>query len=112
MLPKSQRLRIADFKKFRGAQVFHTPHFLLRVKPMEQNTSSRYAAIVSGAISKKAVVRNLLRRRIYSIVEGHRWSSERPHFLTITAKKGTPALSFELLRKELTEVLLKTQAIR
>ncbi len=108
MLPKSQRLRTSDFKEFRGSSVFHTPHFLLRVK--KGAASFRAAAVVSAAVAKKAVERNLLRRRVYAILE--RLPPPLPTLLlTVTAKKGASALSFAAIRDELAPVLQKTREV-
>lgn len=111
MLSKRKRLRGADFKRFRGAKVIHTPHFLVRTV----TGASRFgaAAVVSAAVAKKAVTRNLMRRRIYAILERLLLQQKQPQaLLSITAKKGAAALSFQGMQDELTPALQQMPEIR
>jgi len=112
MLPSKNRLRSADFKGLRGARVFHSPHFFIRIargaetgkglQPVARPLG-RAAAVVSSAVAKKAVQRNLLRRRIYAVLRG-RPEMLRSGLTIIQAKKGAPALSFAQLQGELSAV--------
>jgi len=99
MLPKRHRLRSADFKRLRGATLLHTPHFLIRVKPDARRAAA--AAVVSVAVAKNAVSRNLLRRRMYAILQKSFLSSAKPALLVVTAKKGAMELTFGELQQEL-----------
>ena len=112
MLAKKRRLRAADFKEFRGAAVLHTPHFLLRVKKTAGSAPARAAAVVSAAVSKKAVTRNLIRRRVYAVLEGNDFRALPPLLLSISAKKGAKELSFSEIKQELAAALLKIRAMR
>ena len=115
MLPKQNRLRSSDFKKLRGASVFHSPHFFIRIvrsveagkgRQLTAHSLGRAAAVVSTAVAKKAVERNLLRRRIYAILRTH------PALLLngitiIQAKKGAAALSFKEVQSELSALFAR-----
>lgn len=99
MLPKSRRFKTEDFKVFRGTRVLHTPNLLLRLG-ISSEKNGKAAVIVSSATYKKAVDRNLLRRRVYSVLEKH------PLLLfgrmvTATVKKGALKASYTTLEKEL-----------
>lgn len=111
MLPKSKRLRGADFKYLRGARAIHTPHFLVRTA----TDAARFgaAAVVSVAVAKNAVTRNSLRRRAYAILERLPPQQKLPQaFLSITAKKGADLLSFQGMQDELAPALQKMLEIR
>jgi ribonuclease P protein component len=106
MLSKSNRLHSVDFKLMRGTRAVHSPHLFARIARNAESEDGRAAAVVSSAVAKKAVTRNLLRRRIYEAL--------RPHLplpsgsrLAITAKKGAPALSFKELQSELSLLLAR-----
>ena len=102
MLPKQRRLSTEDFKELKRSFVLHTPHFLVRLAP--KTGASKAAAIVSTAISKRAVVRNRLRRRIYAVLQG----IDCPQgYLTITAKRGAAELDYGVVKAELTAQLQK-----
>ncbi|MDO8594638.1 MAG: ribonuclease P protein component [bacterium] len=99
MLPKSQRLKTGDFKSMRPSRTVHTPHLLLRVFPAPTGTG-KAAVIVSSATYKKAVDRNLLRRRVYRLIQKHHTLLSRGT-VTVTVKKGALTLSFGDLEREL-----------
>ena len=64
MLPKSSRIPRALFKSLlESRQYFNSEHFSLRVASSD---TVRVAVSVSKKISKKAVIRNKIRRRVYS----------------------------------------------
>lgn len=108
MLPKSKRLKTSDFKDFRGSRTLHSPHFILRLK--EGSPPPRIAAVVSNAVAKKAVDRNRLRRRVYTLLRNHQ-PPLKAGLLTITAKKGATGLTFEQLRQEINIALAKIPSI-
>lgn len=98
MLPKSRRLTTVDFKNLRRGKAINTPHFLLRLFPAAKG-EEKAAVIVSAAAFKKAVHRNLLRRRMYHIIEAH-LPLLQGSTLTVTLKKGTLGISFKELERE------------
>ena len=103
MLPKSQRLTTGDFKKLRTRKAIHTPHFLLRLNDTPSH-SNKAAVIVSSAVYKRAVDRNLLRRRIYHTLR------TRPSLIlhkavTVTVKKGALSIPYKEVEKEIREAL-------
>lgn len=66
----------------------------------------KFAIIVSSASYKRAVDRNLLRRRLYAIVEKS-LSLVPGLYLTVTLKKGALAVTYSTLQKELEVALAK-----
>lgn len=100
MLPHAQRLKSADFTRFRGSRAFHSPHFSVRVVRAASEAETKAAAVVSTKVAKSAVARNLLRRRIYAML-AKSLLSLRGRLITITARAGAPDLSFAELKDEL-----------
>lgn len=69
---KTLRTR-ADFLRLRRARFYRTPGFMLRIAPMpetvsERNTYCRVGYTVSKHCSKKAVIRNRIKRRLREVV--------------------------------------------
>lgn len=62
MLPHNNRLKLAPESKFKG-RLYHDQLFTLITSPNQVGVS-RIAFVVSKKISKKAVVRNKLKRRL------------------------------------------------
>lgn len=104
MLPKAKRLTVPDFKKKGGWKVFSSSHFLLRAAQGPVRSPSRAAAVSSAAVEKKAVGRNRLRRRIYTVLEKH-LAKKDGYILAIHARQGAGTLSFAALKEELTVLL-------
>src|SRR3989338_4589535 len=100
MLPKSRRLKTKDFKNMRRASSVSAPHMMLRFVKVPTG-KEKYAVIVSASAYKKAVSRNLLRRRIYHIIGKHPFPPQNT--LTVTIKKGALDLTFKELEQELLE---------
>src|SRR3989338_2948304 len=99
MLPKAKRFTTEDFKKMRKMQTLHAPHFFIRYAPVPAG-SEKTAVIVSSGTYKRAVDRNLLRRRMYSLAAKHS-THLGGKALTVTLKKGALDVSFTELEKEL-----------
>lgn len=72
MLPRSQRLSGDQVRSLMAGKsaVLHTRFFMIRyVSQKNNNLPARCAVIVSKKVARYAVVRNLLRRRIYGILQ-------------------------------------------
>lgn len=110
MLPKSRRLQTGDFKNLPQARIIHAPHLLLRLFPALPITKGKAAVIVSASTYKKAVDRNLLRRRMYHIIGKHQVLLHG-RILTVTLKKGALAAAFKELEEEFLTAI-KQQAVR
>ena len=68
MLPRRNRVRSGEFKELMGGKTLSTPYFLLKYKAILETSPTKYAVVVSSKISKRAVERNKIRRRLYSIL--------------------------------------------
>lgn len=106
MLPNIYRLRQEkDIKALfaRGKSVFD---IVLGIKFKRNNFShSRFAVVVGSKISKRAVVRNLIKRRLRAVLEKH-LEDFRPGFdVIILVKEGVTKRAFVDLESELLGLL-------
>ncbi len=101
MLPQKNRLSSSDFKQRRSSRSFHSPHFQLRIGALAPDAPSQASAVVSLKVAATAVARNLVRRRVYAVLDAS-VRGKMGFFITITAKSGAAALPFAALEHELT----------
>jgi ribonuclease P protein component len=66
MLAKVNRLKVSDHN-LKSAVIGSTMLFALR-KIMNSDTPLQFAVVVSSKVSKKAVIRNQIKRRIYTVL--------------------------------------------
>ncbi len=99
MLPKSKRLTRRDIESLggRGGRKVHTEHFSLIAQP---HAREKWGVVVSKKVARKAVARNLLRRRLYALAREVGSPYPAPHSLLIITKKGAAEGSFQELRTE------------
>lgn len=115
MLPRTLRIqRDADFSRvYRKGQRFHTKHFVLTVSK-NSLTHPRFACVVSKTISKKAVVRNRIRRltqeALYKELRSNSKLPSSPVDVLVSAKKGSDTCKLEEISQELAPVLKKTSS--
>ena len=103
MLPSSRRVPRALFKTIvEKGKYSNTEHFSLKRAP-SGGQEARIAVSVSKKISKKAVVRNKIRRRAYSALRGI-IPSVRPGLYLVSAKPGAGELKSEELKSELKQL--------
>lgn len=98
MLPKAKRLTTEDFKQFRRTSITHTAYFLFRFRRVPAG-AEQFAVVVPSVAYKKAVSRNLLRRRMYHLMRAHQ-SGLLGLSLAVTIKKGARELPFKTLERE------------
>ncbi len=113
MLPHKRRIGKEYFEEIGARGVsFHGKFLSLRVLKAGEDKQSKFSFAVSKKVSNKAVDRNLLKRRGYSVV-GEVLDSVRPSFLaTFSIKKGAEALSFSEFREEMLFLLKKAGVLK
>lgn len=102
MLPRSRRLTRATFPDSRAGYRAASQHFSLSWGAAK---SGGAAAIVSKKVARRSVDRHLLKRRMLSVVRPY---AATDRFLIAYARAGSPALSFTLLKQELTNLLARS----
>ncbi|HXK40463.1 MAG TPA: ribonuclease P protein component [Candidatus Paceibacterota bacterium] len=108
MLPKRRRLTRHNFpSRSRTGSVFHTKHLTLRVTPSSVS-GFRVSVVVSKKTARRAVDRNLVKRRVYDSVAR---SPESPSASYVFfAKAGASVIPFRELNEEVGELLRAARA--
>lgn len=111
----SQKYRLTkekDFKKIRSfGRSFFTPCFRLR----HMNTDaelSRFAIIVSTKTSKKATVRNRVKRQIREIIRLNRTKIRDGHDIVISVNSKALNKSYQEIEKEILSVFKKAKLLK
>ncbi len=111
MMTKELRLKLEkDIKHAAHGSVVYGEAIILRYKKTA-NKNSRFVIVVSAKVSKKAVVRNLLRRRISAIL-----MATEPYMPTkvdclISLKTNAKDLNFSQLKLEIWKTFLKARLV-
>ena len=99
-----------DFKKA-GCYSANSSHFIIKSLRNELK-SSRFAFIISGKIAKKAVQRNLIKRRLREIIRFRLGKIDSGYDVLIIAKKGVLPLTFQDIETEVETLLKKLRLIK
>ncbi len=96
MLPKSKRFTKEDFQGKRPKVFFRSN--LLDIAALTLPVQ-KFACVTSKKTLKRAVDRNLIKRRIFGVVQ----ELKRPatHSLIFYPKKGSPTIPYSQLQKEI-----------
>ncbi|MDP3874992.1 MAG: ribonuclease P protein component [bacterium] len=109
MLPKNRRIpRKLFISLLESGKHFNSKHFSLRVTSSDK---VRVAVSVSKKISKKAVVRNKVRRRAYSAVRSLIPNLTNNLFLLV-AKPGAEKIKGKELENELKSLVISRRPLR
>ncbi|MDD5050589.1 MAG: ribonuclease P protein component [Candidatus Pacebacteria bacterium] len=109
MLTRKQRISrviFADVLK-KGAW-YHSPHLTLRVLALSSQLKSRFAVSVSKKVARKAVTRNLLKRRLFSVLQSVLEETRPDSNGIFFFKKGGAEISFKVLKGECLFLLKKS----
>ncbi len=110
MLKKKERLSRRTFNRFFSVgRRIHSLHLMLIYAPYE---TFHAGAVAPKKLAKTAVLRNKFRRRIYDVFERIQKESPVKGVFICIAKEGAPRSSYDVLKKELMELIHKTGAIR
>jgi ribonuclease P protein component len=110
MLPKINRIKKKkDFELiFKKGASFKSPSFILKVLKTSLEYS-RFGFVVSQKVSKKAVERNKIRRRLSEIVKKQKIKPGLDLvFISLASAKNKDFLNF---KKETEDILIKAKAI-
>lgn len=130
-LPKPYRLRDRkDFERvYRRAQRSSGPDLLLRIAPQPKTLGaspaalkatpaplplvapSRIAVVVSLKVSKRAVVRNRLRRQVLAAIQQLLPQLNRGNLIIITVKPSAVGCDYPVFLQQLELLLQKTKAL-
>ncbi len=111
MLPSSRRLSTDLFKKtLEKGLVFHSPLFIIYV--LKTLNISRFSVSIPKKITKKAVLRNKIRRRIYAIIKNFELRTILGKNVVIVSKNGCQKMSFIKLSEELEKIFVKSGLLK
>lgn len=118
-LPKSYRLkRRQEFERvYRRGRRYPAQHLLLRVLGATPNRGSgplppsRIAVVVSLKVSKRAVVRNRLRRRIQAALTSLLSRLAPGYWVVITVKPGAAECDYCDILRELEQLLIQAEVL-
>lgn len=112
MLPKLNRLKKRkDFERVLGRGILLREDFLF-LKKIENNLSfSRIGFIVSQKISKKAVIRNRIKRRLREIIRLNLPIIKSGYDFVFFTKKGIEDKQFSEIKNEVEKLIKRAKLI-
>jgi len=111
MLPKSKRLPTKAFKQvIEKGQSFHGPFLIVRT--ILSNSPTRMSVSVPKKVAKLATGRNLLRRRVYSIISKKEEKIKEGYDVIVILKPGVDKLEFENLNEEIGKIFVKSSLLK
>lgn len=109
-LPKIKRLSSSEITEVaRKGKVFDSDFFRIKFLPVRSTggpKTSRFALVISSKVSKKAVERNKIRRRVSEVVKSPAFE-KGPGLVLILIKPRALGKEFGYLRDDLGKVLNK-----
>lgn len=113
MLPKHKRLTKKEFNEvFEKGQPIHSDFLFGKVLKTKKPTDSKFSVSVPVKVEKKAVKRNLLRRRGYVILKNTLENIKNDFKIIIILKKGAEKLDFEEYKREINKFLKKSKLLK
>jgi len=102
MLPRTNRLlRNQDFRRvYERGRSFSTPHLLVKALRRGDNTLTRIGIVVGTKVSKRAVERNNVRRRIRELLRGSKLVKTRGFDIIISARPSIKNRTFSEISSE------------
>lgn len=109
MLPSKRRVQKELFEKtLKNSRFFNLPYFSIRcAKSLEKEELSRFSFVVSHKVASKAVLRNLLKRRGYSVIKDILPDIKKSFVVMFFFKKEAKNIPFLTLKEEIRTSLKK-----
>ncbi|MDQ2973719.1 MAG: ribonuclease P protein component [bacterium] len=113
MLKKANRFygRVSLLRVFRKGRVIRNGITNLKFAP-NSNGSKKVAVVVSKKVSKHAVVRNRIRRRVYEFIRLHENQLEPGDYVISVFDACLADCSSAVINKELSNLLLKAKVVK
>jgi ribonuclease P protein component len=103
MLPSKKRLSRIQFEAFSSSREQKVVFNRLGTLKYIENTKQLCSVVVSSKHEKRAVVRNKLRRRIYSLFE----LSNLPYTIVLYASKQSYTMQYDEIKKLFDDLIKK-----
>ncbi len=106
MLPHSQKINTQLFKEVLvGGKTYNSTYFSIKIlKIPNKDFKSRFTCVVSKKVIKKAVSRNLFKRRFFNIIQEIYEGLPSSWAVVFFLKTGGEKLTFKDLKKELLKI--------
>lgn len=106
-MPKKHRLSRADFVRIsRGAgQRVHGTYFSLTATTLPPGNAVKAACVVSKKISKRAIDRNKIERRVREVLRPLIARIAGPHVLVFYAKREATAASYAEIERDIQKLI-------
>lgn len=113
MLPKKNRLSSKiDIERVKAhGSLSNSKNFKLIILSQEDTSDSRFSSIVSNNVSKKAVIRNKIRRAIRSSVRKNLSNAAKGFDCLFIAKFSATTLTNSEIEQEIEKLLLNEKII-
>lgn len=110
MLPRQYRLTTdSDFKQiFSKGRSINGNLFTFFIEQTNKNTASQFGIIVSNKVSKKAVDRNSIKRKVRDFLQKNIIPTDLGYKCVIVAKKSSLKQNKENIWKDLESIFSKT----
>ncbi len=107
MLSRSVRVRKEDFETvIKKGGYIQSPFFTIRYLP--KTGKSNFAVVISKTVSKSAVMRNKVKRRLWAVISKNHKEFKGGYNIVFFAKKDAENESFKGLCKTLDSILQKS----
>lgn len=113
MLSKINRLRKKkDFARiYQRGRSFSTPYLWLKILP-NQLEDNRFGIVVSRKVSKKAVTRNLIKRRLRAMIKQYLPSLKSGYDVILTARYSILGKSYREIENNLRNLFQRSQLFK
>ena len=113
MLPKANRLtKETDFKQLaKKGKSFHSPLFIIKVLTTK-NSVSRFGVVISTKVSKKAVIRNIIKRRITEVIRLLLPKMKLGFMMMILAKPIVANKNYQEIKEDIEKLFSKVRMFK
>ena len=106
MLRKIYRISTSVYKTLSGrTTTHHSLSFIVYIYKNIHNIPTQYAIVCSKKVDSRSVMRNRIRRRIYSIIKKHTLSTSFGFYIVFVCKKNIMETTYPNLSLEVEKVL-------
>jgi ribonuclease P protein component len=111
MIPKKNRISKDLFEKIsKNGKGQSSPFLSIKYLKNQENTTF-FATVVSKKVSKVSPKRNLIKRRVNSVLNNHKNNIKQGFFVVFYIKPGALDRSFKQIKKETLDLLIKSELL-
>lgn len=112
MLPQKRRISKTEFPRdLRGGKRSAGIYFSATFFPTKKGEQTKYAVVVSGKVSKKAVIRNKIRRRAYAVIEKNGTRVRAGYLVIFFARAEACGATAKDIERDMGEILRRADML-